>query len=170
MANLARHGRAVIHYDQLGCGRSTHLPDATRAFWSVELFVDELRNRRQCARHRGPVPPARASPGAGCSGRSSSSPTRTGMQSLTICDSPASMPLWLEAANDRCAAGCPVDVQQTLTRHEEAGTTDSPEYLAAMQVFYDRHVCRVTPNPPEVLDSFAQIEQDPTVYHTMNGP
>ena len=61
-------------------------------------------------------------------------------------------------------------MQEVLSRHEEAGTTDSPEYLAAMQVFYDRHVCRVTPNPPEVLDSFAQLAQDPTVYHTMNGP
>ena len=44
------------------------------------------------------------------------------------------------------------------------------EYLAAMKVFYDRHVCRVVPNPPEVLRSFAQIGEDPTVYFTMNGP
>ena len=28
----------------------------------------------------------------------------------------------------------------------------------------------MVPNPPEVTDSFAQIEQEPTVYHTMNGP
>ena len=27
MANLASDGRAVIHYDKLGCGRSTHLPE-----------------------------------------------------------------------------------------------------------------------------------------------
>ncbi len=39
-----------------------------------------------------------------------------------------------------------------------------------MQVFYDRHVCRVVPNPPEVSDTFAQLEAEPTVYHTMNGP
>src|SRR5437879_8389874 len=44
MARLAERGRAVIHYDQLGCGRSTHLPDEGADFWSVELFLDELDN------------------------------------------------------------------------------------------------------------------------------
>jgi L-proline amide hydrolase len=42
--------------------------------------------------------------------------------------------------------------------------------LAATQVFYDRHVCRVVPNPEEVQASFAALEADPTVYRTMNGP
>ena len=44
MADLADTGRAVIHYDQLGCGLSAHLPDAPTDFWSVEFFVEELRN------------------------------------------------------------------------------------------------------------------------------
>jgi L-proline amide hydrolase len=79
------------------------------------------------------------------------------------------MELWLQAAN-RLRQDLPADVQATLLRHEEAGTTDDPEYTAAMQVFYDRHVCRVLPNPPEVAASFAAMEADPTVYHTMNGP
>jgi L-proline amide hydrolase len=79
------------------------------------------------------------------------------------------MELWLKAAN-RLRADLPAEVQATLLRHEAAGTTDDPEYTAAMQVFYDRHVCRVLPNPPEVAASFAAMEADPTVYHTMNGP
>ena len=46
---------------------------------------------------------------------------------------------------------------------------DSPECLRAMKVFYDRHVCRVVPNLPEVAASFAAIDTDPTVYTTTNG-
>ena len=42
------------------------------------------------------------------------------------------------------------DVQATLTRHEEAGTTDTPEYQQAMLVFYARHVCRL-PEWPEAV-------------------
>jgi L-proline amide hydrolase len=42
--------------------------------------------------------------------------------------------------------------------------------MAAMQVFYDRHVCRIVPNPAEVAATFAALEANPTVYHTMNGP
>jgi L-proline amide hydrolase len=93
----------------------------------------------------------------------------SGVRSMTICDSPASMSLWLSAAAS-LRAELPSDVQATLTAHEEAGTTSHPDYLAAMEVFYARHVCRVVPNPPEVAASFAQIEAEPTVYHAMNGP
>jgi L-proline amide hydrolase len=43
MTSLAGDDRAVVHYDQLGCGRSTHLPDADPGYWTVGLFVRELR-------------------------------------------------------------------------------------------------------------------------------
>src|SRR3954470_12575401 len=39
-----------------------------------------------------------------------------------------------------------------------------------MQVFYRRHVCRLDPWPDEVQHTFAEMEADPTVYGTMNGP
>ena len=38
-----------------------------------------------------------------------------------------------------------------------------------MRVFYDQHLCRV-PWPDCVQRSFDQMDVDPTVYHTMNGP
>ena len=79
------------------------------------------------------------------------------------------MALWLEAAN-ALRADLPPEVQATLLRHEEAGTTGSPEYEAAVLVFYQRHVCRVVPMPDEVARTFAAIADDPTVYHAMNGP
>ena len=42
IATIARTGRPVIHYDQLGSGRSTHLRSKGAEFWTVELFLDEL--------------------------------------------------------------------------------------------------------------------------------
>ena len=39
---VAPTGRAVVLYDQLGCGRSQHLPDAPVGFWTPQLFKDEL--------------------------------------------------------------------------------------------------------------------------------
>ena len=92
-----------------------------------------------------------------------------GLKSLTIANSPASMKLWVEEAN-RLRADLPEDVQETLTRHEKAGTTDHPDYQQATMVFYERHVCRVVPFPPEVAESFAQVARNPTVYNVMNGP
>src|SRR6516164_5115016 len=36
--------RAVVHYDQVGNGRSTHYPDRGAEFWTPDLFVRELHN------------------------------------------------------------------------------------------------------------------------------
>jgi len=66
-------------------------------------------------------------------------------------------------------AELPEAVQATLDRHEAAGSYDDPEYMEAGLVFYGRHVCRI-PWPPAVTKTFEYLEQDPTVYRTMNGP
>jgi L-proline amide hydrolase len=92
-----------------------------------------------------------------------------GLRGLIIANSPASMALWRAAAAG-LRAELPAEVQATLERHEAAGTTASPEYRAASEVFYARHVCRVQPLPAEVARTFAAIDADPTVYHAMNGP
>src|SRR2546429_3005911 len=44
VAAIAETGRPVIHYDQLGNGRSTHLRDKPPEFWTVQLFLDELKS------------------------------------------------------------------------------------------------------------------------------
>lgn len=92
-----------------------------------------------------------------------------GLRSLVIANSAASFPDFVAEAN-KLRAELPPDVEATLRRHEGAGTTDDPEYEAACEAFYVRHVCRLDPWPPEVVEAFAWIERDPTVYHTMNGP
>jgi pimeloyl-ACP methyl ester carboxylesterase len=77
--------------------------------------------------------------------------------------------IFVEEAN-RLREDLPADVQETLLKHETAGTLNDPEYKRASRVFYDRHVCRVTPWPEEVARTFAIIHQDSTVYEGMNGP
>jgi proline-specific peptidase len=92
-----------------------------------------------------------------------------GIVSLTIASSPASMIQWVEEAN-RLRLDLPPDVQETLKRHEQAGTTNSPQYKEATEVFYHRHLCRVVPYPEYVQRSMDYVEQYPEVYNTMNGP
>jgi L-proline amide hydrolase len=168
MANLAARGRAVIHYDQLGCGRSTHLPDRGPGFWTVQLFLAELDNLLETLGIADRYHVLGQSWG-GMLAAEHAVRRPGGLRGLVIADSPASMELWVAEAN-RLLARLPADVRRTLTEHETAGTTDHPDYVAAMGVFYARHVCRVVPNPPDVQASFEAIAEDPTVYHTMNGP
>ncbi len=165
---LAATGRAVVFYDQLGAGRSTHLPDKGADFWTVQLFLEELDN---LLRHLGIAGDYHllGQSWGGMLGAEHAVRRPKGLRSLVIADSPASMELWVEEAN-RLREALPPEVQQTLLRHEAAGTTDSPEYAKAVRVLYERHLCRLD-HWPEALDrSFALMQKDPTVYHTMNGP
>ncbi len=165
---LAGNGRAVVHYDQIGNGRSTHLRDKGPDFWQVPIFVEELDN---LLRHLG-IAGAYHILGqswGGMLGAEHAVLRPKGLKALVIADSPASMETWVSEAN-KLREALPAEVQATLLRHEKASTTSSPEYIKATRVFYDRHVCRVNPWPPEVARTFAALDEDPTVYFTMNGP
>jgi L-proline amide hydrolase len=164
---IAATGRACVLYDQLGCGKSQHLPDAPADFWTPELFKAELRTVLGHLGIAGRYAVVGQSWG-GMLAMEHALDRPTGLRALVVADSPASIPLWVEEAN-RLRSLLPAEVEETLRKHEEAETTSDPEYVAAVQVFYDRHVCRV-PMPDCVRRSFAQIDEEPTVYHTMNGP
>ncbi|HEX4035192.1 MAG TPA: proline iminopeptidase-family hydrolase [Solirubrobacteraceae bacterium] len=168
IAELAtRAGRACVLYDQLGCGRSEHLPNAPSEFWTVELFKRELvallEHLGIAARYH-----LLGQSWGGMLAMEHAVTRPDGLRSLVIADSPASMALWI-SETARLRAQLPQDVQAILTEHEEAGTTDSPDYEAAVMRFYEQHLCRI-PFPDCLTRSFAQMAADPTVYHTMNGP
>jgi L-proline amide hydrolase len=165
---IATRGRAVVHYDQLGNGRSTHLRDKGANFWTPRLFLDELENLLRHLKIDGRYHVLGQSWGGMLAVEHAVTQPK-GLRALVIANSPASMELWVREAN-RLRDELPPQVQATLLKHEKAGTTDHSEYKDAVRVFYDRHVCRVTPWPEEVARTFKAIDEDPTVYMTMNGP
>jgi len=168
LAELARSGRAVVHYDQLGGGRSTHLPDAERDFWTVELFLEELDNllvTLGIAAHYHLL----GQSWGGMLGAEHAIRQPSGLRALVLSNSPASMDLWVSEALV-LRSQMPPTIAEALDRHEADGSTNDPEYLAATQAYYDEHVCRVVPNPPEVVRTFEIMSHDSTVYNTMNGP
>jgi L-proline amide hydrolase len=165
---LAETGRAVIQYDQFGCGRSTHRPDAPADFWSVQLFIDEL-DALIAHLGIGRAYHVLGQSWGGMLGAEHAVRRPAGLRGLVIANSPANMRTWVAEAN-RLRAALPPEVQATLLRHEAAGTTADPDYEAAVNVFYERHLCRVVPFPQPLRDSFAGLAAEPTVYHTMNGP
>jgi L-proline amide hydrolase len=170
LVDLARDGRAVVFYDQLGNGSSTHLPERMGEgdFWTPELFVRELHNLVSklgiADRHH-----VLGQSWGGFLAQEYALTQPSGLKSLILANTAASFPDFLAEAN-KLRAELPPDVEATLKRHEDAGTTDDPEYMEACMVFYGRHVCRLPEWPEEIMKAFENIEKDPTVYHTMNGP
>ncbi len=165
---LANDGRAVVHYDQLGCGNSTVLLHKGGDFWTPQLFVDELENLVDHLGQRAGFHVLGQSWG-GMLGAEYGARRPKGLKSLTIANSPASMALWTAEAM-RQRSEMPQNIQDALNRHEAAGTYSDPEYQKATMWVYERHVCRVVPFPPEVTATFDQVTRNPTVYNVMNGP
>ena len=161
-----KHEVPVIFYDQLGCGKSTHLPEKNgdEAFWTVELFLAELANlitklgisSYSLLGHSW----------GGMLGAEHAVTKPKGLTKLVLSNSPASMPDWIKAGNG-LKAGLPEDLQQNLTKCEEENRTDAKEYEAAVEVFYRKHLCRVSPWPQDLVDSMTALTKDPTVYYTM---
>lgn len=168
MTDLATDGRAVIFYDQTGNGNSTHFPDRGADFYTVDLFVRELDN---LIAHLG-IGRAYHVLGQSWGGMLAQEHAITqpaGLRSAILSNTAASFGAFAVEAN-ALRADLPADVEETLRRHEAAGTTGDPEYVEACQAFYRRHLCRLDPWPPEVVRGFELMDADPTVYHTTNGP
>lgn len=163
LARMAETGRRVIFYDQLGCGKSDRPDDPS--MWTVDLFLDELREVRkhlgleQCH--------LLGSSWGGMLAMEYALTTPPGLASLILAGAPHSIPQWIAEA-DRLREDLPSNIQQILQEHEDAGTTDDPEYQEAMMTFYRRHVCRLDPWPDYVSRSFDGMGLQ--VYSTMFGP
>jgi L-proline amide hydrolase len=169
LADLAQGGRPVIFYDQIGNGNSTHLPERGADFWTVGLFVSELQNliaRLNLAETGYHI---LGQSWGGFLAQEFALTRPPGLRSVVLANTASSWQGFLDECN-KLRARLPEDVQAVLRRHEEDGTFSDPEYAQASAVFYRRHVCRIDPMPPDVARTFELLDQDPTVYHTMNGP
>ena len=168
LAEIAATGRPIVHYDQIGGGRSTLLPEKGPTFWTVELFLAELDNLLSFLGVEQRYFLLGQSWG-GMLGAEHAIRQPAGLKGLVLSNSPASMALWAREAKV-LRAELPSETEAVLDRHEASGTTDDPEYLAATRAYYDLHVCRVLPYPPELVRTFEFLAKDSTVYNTMNGP
>jgi proline-specific peptidase len=174
----------VIFYDQLGNGNSTHLREKRldTCFWTPELFMAELENLLE---HLGIASDydLLGQSWGGMLGSMWGIRGHQGLKRLIISNSPASMKLWVEACNV-WRTQLPREIDDVLEKCERDQNYTDPEYQKAVMYFYKRHLCLVNkdgkphgpdddvgaPFPKDVRDSLTQLEQDDTVYFTMNGP
>jgi proline iminopeptidase len=155
--------RPVVFYDQLGCGRSDHPVDP--GLWRVARFVAELAAVREALGLSRVILHGHSWGGALAvetllSGAS-------GVAGLVLASPLLDARRWLADA-DRLRRELPGEVQETLRRHEEAGTTDSPEYERATGAYCREFVCRRDPWPPEMEESLSQLGRD--CYLSLWGP
>jgi proline iminopeptidase len=160
---LAEH-RPTIVYDQLGCGRSDQ-PDDT-SLWTVDRSVEE-------------VDQVRAALGlerchllgqswGGWLSIEYMTRGATGIERLVLASTSASIPEFMAGARGLIEQ-LPEPHRSVLIELSDRGDYDHPDYLAAVDVFYHRHLCRMEPWPEALVQSGQQMDGN-QVYLTMNGP
>jgi len=160
---LSEHRPAIV-YDQLGCGRADR-PDDT-SLWTVDRSVTEVDQVRAALgldrchllgqswggwlaidyMARGPV----------------------GVAGLVLASTSASIAQFVAGAR-RLIDALPEPHRTALQELGARGEYDHPDYRAAEQEFYRRHLCRMDPWPEALVRSSDQMEGN-QVYLTMNGP
>ena len=155
--------RQIIRYDQLGGGRSGRPRDMSN--WQLDRFIEALHTVRLSLGLEQMHLLGHSWGGALVAAYVLEKGTE-GIVSLTLSSPLLSTPAWIEDANT-LRAQLPAEIREALDRHEAAGTTDSDEYQAATDEFYNRHV-RGTPVVRAQGCQGAPF--NPVVYEFMWGP
>jgi proline iminopeptidase len=157
--------RAVVFYDQLGCGRS----DAPRdpRLYVMQRFVDELDAVRLALGLRDIV----------LFGNSWGSMLAIeyfvqgrghGVKKLVLSGALASVRQAM-AGQQRLINAMPNGAGKRIHALEKSGKTNSPEYEALTNLFYRLHVCRMDHPPPAYAETINNLTKSPA-YRVMNGP
>ncbi|MGD8922365.1 MAG: proline iminopeptidase-family hydrolase [Candidatus Zixiibacteriota bacterium] len=155
--------RPVVFYDQLGCGHSDKISDTS--LFTIDHYLKELAAVRR-ALGLNEVDIYGHSWGAMLAvDYMLTKPD--GVRALVLASPSLDMERWVRDA-DSLLTTLPDSVQEVITEHEEAGTTDAPEYQQAMMLFYQMYLARKQPWSADIDSSFAQM--NPQIYQYMFGP
>lgn len=163
LMKLAEDGYRVVRYDQLGSRRSDKPEDVSN--WVVPRFVEEVETvRRELG--LGKMRLIGQSWGSFLA-LEYALHYQQHLQSLVLYSGAASTAQCVAGMNT-LRAQLPPESVAILDRYEATGETSNPEYLAAIEVLYRRHLCRVDPYPPYFQESMEHMALP--VYNTMWGP
>jgi proline-specific peptidase len=163
LAVLAEH-RSVIFYDQLGCGRSEEPFDPT--LWRIERFVEELAEIRQLLNLQNfylfghswggwlAIEYLLTQPG--------------GVLGAILASTSASLREYCQGLAELRRA-LPPDLMLAMERGEALSDYESPVYKAALLEFYNRHLCRLQPWPPVIMENVRHLASN-SAYRTLQGP
>jgi proline iminopeptidase len=157
--------RPVILYDQLGCGRSDRPSDTS--LWQLNRFVEEFAQIREALK-LDEVHILGHSWGTTLAAAYCLTKPRS-VKSIIFSSPCLSAPRWEQDQAENLKK-LPIDIQETITRCEEEGTTDSEEFKAAIQEFNKVFVCRVQEEPDPEWVKKGSGYRNPEIYNIMWGP
>ena len=160
---LADKGYRVIAFDQLGCGASDKPDDDS--LWTIERYVEETETVRTTL-GLGKVHYYGQSWGTWL-GQEYALTYPDAIKTFILSNGAGDIPHLVSELHRLRAALGPETVAM-MQRHEAEGSTDHPEYEAAVTVLNYRHVCRLDEWPAPVKRSLEDWNMGP--YGAIQGP
>lgn len=156
--------RPVVFYDQLGCGKSD-IPE-NPSLWTIERFADEVhevRNLLGIERCH-----LLGQSWGGWLGLEYLLREPPDLASVVLASTSASIPQF-SAECKRLIDELPEAHRIALKDYGDRGEFEHPDYVAAEEVFYQRHLCRLEEWPDCLLRTVENLHHTP-VYGAINGP
>lgn len=160
---LAQPGRRLVTWDQLGCGESDRPRD--ERLWTLARSVRELDAVRQ-GLNLGRVDLLGQSWG-GVLGLEYLLGHGDAVRRFVAADTAFDLPR-MQRGFERKKQALGEDTCNMMARHEAEGSTDHPEYQAAVTLLMYRHVCRLHPWPDSLLWCMQNLGRD--IFSRMFGP
>ncbi|KZT59159.1 prolyl aminopeptidase [Calocera cornea HHB12733] len=164
------HDIPVIMYDQVGCGNSTVLTnkDVGAGFWTMDLYLDEIE---VVLAHLGVQDDydILGNSFGGMLVAEHALRRPAGLKHLVISCSLATSQSW-GVATQIWRDQLPDGGGAVMRKHELEGTMGSAEYAHWVNVFNERHECRVVPMPAYVARTFEMLDENPDAGTVMIGP
>ncbi|KAG6816123.1 hypothetical protein H0H87_008473 [Tephrocybe sp. NHM501043] len=140
-----KHDIPVIFYDQLGNGLSTHLRDKDPAFWTIDLFINELENLLKHFGIQDAFDIAGHSWGGILASEFEARRQPVGLKRLILSDSLAAYSLWIQS-NIQLLQAFPASVQEGIM----AGMKEPAKFYSALLKFHAVHGCVTKPPLPNI--------------------
>jgi len=141
--------RAVISYDQLGCGRS--MVHGHPELWTAKTWIDELEELRH-ELHLTDVHLLGQSWGGMLAISYACTRHPSGIRSMILSSTLSSASLWAQEQH-RLIRYLPVSEQQAIAEAEASGNYSAPAYLAANAHYMQLHCCDQHPERSSASDS-----------------
>lgn len=155
--------REVVFWDQLGCGNSERPSNAE--LWTMDRSMAEMdavvRGLGLKRFH------LFGNSWGGMMAQQHALDATSGAVSLTISNSIASIPAFAKMVA-RLKSELDPATQAAIDQHEAAGSTQAPEYQAAIRTWNETYLCRARPWPRELEDAFRNMGAE--IFETMFGP
>jgi proline-specific peptidase len=162
LEKLATETRAVILFDQLGCGASDR--PSNPDLWTIPLFVRQIG-----AVVRGLGLESYHLVGhsfGGCIAMEFATGRPKGLRSLTVASSPGDAPFFRRELARLCAE-MTTDVRNLLEEGRRDGFGTTMAHKAAEMAFYRAHVCRLDPWPHAIIRTMKAVNKE--IYRTLWG-